>query len=130
MTEEHFAYQIRQQLNQGLNELPPATLRRLEAARHYSVDRLTRSVEQPVLSLAGQGMRNLPAHRFFRFSSARPLLATLALLLGMAIAMAWQNQRLITDLEDIDSAVLTDALPPEAFLDNDFAAWLSDSSEE
>jgi len=130
MTEEHFAYQIRRRLNDSLDELPPATLRRLEAARHHAVDRLAQPIEQPALSLAGQENRHSSVQHFFRFSSARPLLATLALLLGMALAVAWQNQRLITDLEDIDSAVLTDALPPEAFLDNDFAAWLSESSED
>jgi hypothetical protein len=34
----------------------------------------------------------------------------------------------ITELEEVDSALLSDDLPPEAFLDNDLFEWLQDDS--
>jgi hypothetical protein len=57
-------------------------------------------------------------------------LAIVALLLGMWISFYWHGLQYVTELEEVDSALLADDLPPEAFLDNDFFEWLKDDSSE
>lgn len=131
MTEERFAYRIRQGLNQSLGDISPSALRRLEAARHLAVDRQKQTVQQPVLAGAGAGHSSTVfGGSFFHHDRSRQILAVFALITGMALALYWQSHQYISDLEEIDSAVLSDTIPPEAFLDKGFAAWLSDSSED
>ena len=126
MNEERYAYRVRQALNHGLKDVPPATSRRLEAARHLALARQKQAV--PQMALAGFG-----AHSF-RLGSHAPylkqILAIAALLLGMWISFYWHSVQYVTALEEVDSALLTDDLPPDAFLDNDFFEWLLDDSPE
>ena len=130
MTEERIAYRIRQGLNQSLNDISPATLRRLEAARHVALDHHKIMECAPELALAGQRPSRISTGNGFRRASVRRLLAVFALITGMAIAFYWQGHQYVTELEDIDSALLSDDLPPEAFLDKGFFAWLKESSED
>ncbi len=48
----------------------------------------------------------------------------------MWISFYWHSVQYVTELEEVDSALLADDLPPEAFLDNDFFEWLKDDSSE
>lgn len=126
MNEERYAYRVRQALNHGLNDIPPAASRRLEAARHQALARQKQAAPQMVL--AGFGSHS------FRSGSNIPylkqILAVVALLLGMWISFYWHSVQYVTELEEVDSALLTDDLPPDAFLDNDFFEWLVDDSSE
>lgn len=128
MTEDRFAYRVRQALNHGLQDISPATSRRLEAARHLALSRQKQTAPQLSLAAAGFG------HGSISFGSSASIvkqaLAILALLLGMWIAFYWHSHQYITELEEVDSALLSDDLPPEAFLDQDFVEWLNDSSAE
>ena len=128
MTDDRFAYRVRQALNYGLQDISPATSRRLEAARHLALARQKKTEVQ--LSLAAAG-----SHGGVSFPTSAPyymkqVLAIAALLLGMWIAFYWHSHQYITELVEVDSALLSDDLPPEAFLDQDFFEWLNDSSEE
>ena len=80
------------------------------------------------MALAGIGLHS------FRTGSHIPylkqILAVLALLLGMWISFYWHSVQYVNALEEVDSALLTDDLPPDAFLDNDFFEWLVDDSSE
>jgi len=128
MSEERFASRVRQALNQTLDDVPPTALRRLEAARHHALSRQKQA--EPVLVLAntrGSASRDNGSSAHHR---GRTLLAALALLAGMAIAAYWQAEDYIAGLVDVDSALLTDELPPEAFLDQGFSTWLLDDSSE
>jgi hypothetical protein len=60
----------------------------------------------------------------------KQILAVVALLLGMWISFYWHSVQYVTEIEEVDSALLTDDLPPDAFLDNDFFEWLVDDSSE
>jgi len=126
MNEERYAFRVRQALNHGLKDIPPAASRRLEAARHLALSH--QKLTAPQLLLAG------PGHAFFRSGSHTPylkqILAILALLLGMWISFYWHSTQYVADLEEVDSALLTDDLPPDAFLDNEFFEWLLDDSSE
>lgn len=126
MTEDRIAYRVRQALNHGLPDISPAASRRLEAARHQALSRQKQAAPQLALAAAGHGG--------IHFGSSVPYLkqslAILALLLGMWIAFYWHSSQYISELEEVDTALLSDDLPPEAFLDQDFFEWLNDSSEE
>lgn len=126
MNEERYAYRIRQALNHGMKDIPPAASRRLEAARHLALSRQKQTA--PSLAAAGHG------HFLHHFGSHTPylkqILAIIALLLGMWISFYWHSVQYVTELEEVDSALLADDIPPEAFLDNDFFEWLKDNSEE
>ena len=126
MNEERCAYRIRQTLNHGLKDIPPAAARRLEAARHLAIARQKQAAPQEALAVAG-------APSFWSGHHApylKQFLAALALLLGMWISFYWHSVQYIKELEQVDSALLTDELPPDAFLDNDFFEWLKDDSSE
>ncbi|MBL8419401.1 MAG: DUF3619 family protein [Dechloromonas sp.] len=125
MNEERYASRVRQALNHGLKDILPASARRLEAARHLALSRQQQEV--PRLALAGQH-----GHGHFHFSSdkrhLRQTLAVLALLLGMWISFYMDSLTYVSAIEEVDSALLSDDLPPEAFLDNDFFEWLIDDT--
>ena len=125
MNEERYASRVRQALNHGLKDIPPASARRLEAARHLALSR--QKQEFPQLALAGDHGR-----RHFHFMSdnrhLRQILAVLALLFGMWISFYLDSVKYISAIEEVDSALLSDDLPPEAFLDNDFFKWLKDDT--
>ena len=126
MNEKRYAYRIRQTLNYGLKDIPPAATRRLDAARHLAVARQKQAAPQMVLAGAS-------APSFWSGPQApylKQFLAVLALLLGMWISFYWHSVQYINELEQVDSALLTDELPPDAFLDNDFFEWLKDDSSE
>ncbi|KXB32200.1 hypothetical protein AT959_03855 [Dechloromonas denitrificans] len=126
MNEERYAYRVRQALNHGLKDFSPSTSRRLEAARHLALSKQKQLA--PSLVVAGHGSTSL------RLGPSAPyvkqILAILALLLGMWISFYWHSTQYITELEEVDSALLADDIPPEAFMDNDFLEWLKDDSSE
>ena len=126
MNEERYAYRVRQTLNFGLKDIPPAASRRLEAARHLALARQKQA--EPQLVTAGTGILSLTTGVYTPYF--KQALAVIALLLGMWISFYWHSVQYVTELEDVDSALLTDDLPPDAFLDNDFFEWLKDDSSE
>jgi hypothetical protein len=79
--------------------------------------------------LAGIG-RDL---EFSVLANARSLLAVLALIVGATGTYYWNAFEQAREYEEIDSALLADELPPSAYLDRGFQAWLeraSDSSSQ
>ena len=127
MNEERYAYRVRQALNHGLKDIPQSTGRRLEAARHLALARQKQPVGE--LVIAGSGALSLPkaGHHLPYLKQA---LAIVALLIGMWISFYWHSLEYVSQIEEVDSALLTDDLPPEAFLDNEFFEWLLDDSPE
>ncbi|PKO90781.1 MAG: hypothetical protein CVU16_09250 [Betaproteobacteria bacterium HGW-Betaproteobacteria-10] len=126
MKEERYAYRVRQMLNHGLKEIQPTASRRLEAARHIALARQKLAQPQTVLSMAGRASLYLPQQAQAPYF--KQLLAITALLVGMWISFYWHSVQYVSALEEIDSALLADKLPPEAFMDNDFIEWLKDDT--
>ena len=58
----------------------------------------------------------------------RMVLSILALLLGVVLTYYWNAFDEATANEEIDSALLADDLPPTAYLDKGFHAWLEKNS--
>lgn len=122
-TENEFAYKVRQVLNHGVETLGLNTAKRLQAARQAALEH--QRVPVRGLQLAGAG--HLLADTVLGHS--RMILAALALTLGASGSYVWRLYDQAAEYEEIDSALLADELPPAAYLDRGFRAWLDRSSQ-
>ena len=132
MSEERQAYRIRQALNRSLKDISPAAARRLEAARHIALSRQRQSevVFAPETLLTAGAAPTFSNHPPGRHFGLKQLAVILALLLGMWLSFYWQSHQYVNEVEALDSALLTDDLPPDVLLDNEFLAWLADDSAD
>ncbi|MBL8487535.1 MAG: DUF3619 family protein [Rhodocyclaceae bacterium] len=123
MNEElQFALKIRQVLNHGTDNLDPGTARRLFEARQKALA----AQAAPVAGLRLAGLGGLLTDTFMH--RGRTFLAGMALCAGVVGTYYWNQFEQAKENEEIDSALLTDELPPEAYLDRGFQAWLEKSS--
>jgi hypothetical protein len=125
MNEHQFGNRVRQVLNRGLGA-DAKVQRRLKAARELA---LSRQRPEPALALA---WADNVLGRFGGWSAmALYGVLSLALLLGSAAGIySWQQTQRIAELEEIDSQLLTDDLPIDAYLDRGFQNWLKKRSAE
>jgi len=122
-----FGYKARQILNQGVDTLDRKVAVRLHQARQAALN--FQRVPVSGLRMAGIGH----TVEFALFSNARNLVAVMALTIGAMGTYYWNAFEQAQEYEEIDSALLADELPPSAYLDRGFHAWLeraSDSSSQ
>lgn len=119
MNELHFAYKVRQHLNRGLHDLRPETAARLAESRQSALACQRQVARQSVLATAGHF-----AQHYYDSLRIKQVLAAFILLLCLAFAAFWVADQRVTELGDIDSALLADDLPISAFTDKGFNAWL------
>lgn len=118
-----FAHKVRQVLNQGVDGLDRKIVSRLQESRGKALACQKPAVEG--LSLAGFGQFAsswLPGY-------ARTLVAVFALFTGVVFTYYWNSFELAAENAELDSALLADELPPAAYLDKGFQAWLERSSQ-
>lgn len=121
--EHDLASRIVQHLDHGANQLESGVRERLLVARKAA---LSQYREQPATGLAwaGQATALFTGHRV----GVRHLVALSLLVAALAGVAYWQNNGTATDLAEIDSGLLTDELPLNAYLDKGFDSWLKRSS--
>jgi hypothetical protein len=125
MNEQHFAYKLRQHLNRGLHELPDETRLRLEDGRRRALARQKVAVRYSVLAgVAGFLQQHVDNLRL------KQVALVLLVVLGIGTYTVWHAEQSISELEVIDSALLSDELPVAAFTDKGFAAWLTSSASQ
>jgi hypothetical protein len=119
--EREFAVQIRETLNLGADRLAPKVSERLRMARTNA--------------LANQKMGDL-VHRHGVVAAIsdmapwlRVAMMALALSIGATGTYYWDQYNQAAEDEIIDSALLSDELPPDAFHDRGFQAWLNRASD-
>lgn len=113
--EHHTAFAIRQHLNEAAGRLPADTSERLRAARERALARQ----RKPAGGLAGA------AGGIFGFGWLGQL-APLVVLVGGLLGIAqWHQSQQVAEIADIDMQMLVDELPPNAYLDKGFGAWLA-----
>ena len=113
---------IREVLDHGTDSLDRDTADRLYAARQMALARQRVAVSG--FSLAGIGHFATDTV----LGHGRSLLAALALVVGVAGTYVWTHFEQAAEHEEVDSALLADDLPPAAFLDKGFQAWLERNS--
>ena len=116
MNEQHFGNRVRQALNQGLR-LDARQAERLHAARERALSR-QRPQLAPVLAWADNVFGGWSG------VSLRLIAPLAALVVAAAALYTWQQNRVISDFEEIDAMLLTDDLPIDAYLDRGFQNWL------
>ena len=125
MNEPQFASRIRQILNQGL-QLNATTAQKLRAAREAALSR-QRPEPTPVLAWADSAFGNGSG---WAGVSARVLLPALALVVAAFGIYRWQESQRLAEVVEIDSQLLTDDLPIDAYLDRGFQNWLKRQTAE
>jgi hypothetical protein len=132
MNENEFGYRVRQALNEGAERLDYKTAFRLEQARQKAL--AAHRAEpvpafRPILVPAG-GPSFGDGGRIGwvqRLGLAAPLLA---LVIGFIGIYQWQHDRRISEMADIDFAVLLDDAPIGAYADKGFGTLLQTSTDE
>ncbi|MDM0020232.1 DUF3619 family protein [Variovorax saccharolyticus] len=128
--EEQFGRRVAARLSAGNLELSHDIGERLRAAR---VQAVARRKAVPQLRPAPVALSNGPAAAlgggwWTRIGSVVPLVALAAGLMAISVI---QDERRTNELAEVDSALLTDDLPPAAYTDPGFAQFLktSDAAE-
>lgn len=127
-----FAYKVRRALNESAENIPEPTLNRLSNARKIALSRKKQENPSAVL-ISKEILAENTGHSFNRsnawFGKLGFVLPLLVLMLGLFGIYEYEQQQRINDLAEIDAAVLVDELPPDAYLDTGFSAYL-DKAEE
>jgi hypothetical protein len=125
MSENQFGNQVRHLLNEGL-DFDPAVADRLRQARQLALER-----QRPEPAAALRWADNvLGSFGGWGGASLRLLLPVALLVLAVTFIYNWQQTRTIAEIEEIDSMLLTDELPIDAYLDRGFQSWLKSLDED
>ena len=134
-TEQHidaYGKRLTAGLDPSSNDIPAHVMERLRASRMQAVvKRRMLKIETASSVFANQTTATLGGGAPFGFwgraASVLPLVALLAGLLG--IGMLQEEQR-AQELAEVDTAILTDELPPSAYTDAGFAQFLKTTSRD
>ena len=112
---------VRAQLDRSTTALDPKVSEGLFLARQRALghQRMRRSI------LAGLG-----AHLDLEDGPGPALARGIGLLLLVGCLAFWHAERTIAELEEVDSAILIDDLPLEAYVDKGFDTWLRRSDAQ
>lgn len=127
-----FAYKVRRALTESAEDLPPATLDRLAQARQLALERkkadtpVTVKVAKPALASNFGFSFQGPSGWFGKLAVALP---AFVLVVGLVGIFEYEQQQNINELADIDAAVLADELPPAAYVDTGFSAYINKTEE-
>ncbi len=106
---------IARSLDKELGHLSPKVLQRLEKSREIA------------LSLQNNKSSSAPSQNSSKFGFLQklgplsPILFVLLLVFGIA---QWQQNTRINHIADVDTAILTDSVPPDAYADDGFRLFL------
>jgi len=126
MNETAVAMRVRHALNEGAARLDYTVVLRLEKARRAALERQAEapaSAWVPALRPHAAGVGNLEprAGWAWRLGVAGPLLA---LALGFVAIYEWRNDQLVSEMADIDFAVLLDDTPIDTWAHRGFGVLL------
>jgi hypothetical protein len=121
--EEQFGRRLAARLSAGNLELPHEIGERLRVARLQAVARrkVVRQLRAAPAIVSNGSSAALGAGWWTRIGSVIPLIALAA---GLLVISAMQDDNRTNELAEVDSALLTDDLPPAAYTDPGFAQFL------
>jgi Protein of unknown function (DUF3619) len=112
LLEDQIGKTVARSLDRELNFLSPKVLQRLEKSREAAI------VQRKV----GTSSRSLSLSRLFpNLGPLTPIFVVLLLVFAIA---QWQQNARINDIADLDTAILTDTVPPDAYVDNGFRLFM------
>lgn len=127
-----FAYKVRRALNESSENISEPALARLASARKIALAHKKQAAPAVIFARKNVLASNTnlsfpgPASWLGKFGVALPMLV---LILGLFGIYEYEQQQRISDLAEIDAAVLVDELPPDAYLDTGFSAYLNKVEE-
>jgi len=125
-----FAYKVRRALNESSESIPEPALERLAQARKMALARKKKDAPAKRLVqfgvLAGNNGLSFPGPGSW-IGKLGLALPALVLIIGLFSVYQYEQQQNINELADIDAAVLTDELPPAAYVDTGFTAYLNNN---
>ena len=133
LAQDRFGLQVAAHLSQATEDIPYDISERLRAARMQAIGKRKVAVSQTVPRLATSGTSATltfgdgGARWWNRMASIVPLFA---LVFGLIAISIIQDDNHANELAEIDSALLTDDLPPAAYTDPGFAHFLKLSSAQ
>jgi hypothetical protein len=119
--EERLARRLVARLSAGTEELPHDVVERLRVARMGAVARRRQTPRKAVVNDMADGTAILGNVWWTRLVAAVPLVA---LVVGLFVISAVQDDDRAAELADVDSALLVDDLPPRAYADPGFVQFL------
>ena len=124
---------LAQLLSQAGSELPHDLTERLRVARQQALA-VRKPEPAPRLQLVAQGsslsLAGPPSEGLGLWSILGSALPLLALLIGLITVQWLDKQQTVSDLAEIDTALLVDDLPPAAYSDPGFVQFLRQSTHE
>jgi len=121
MNEKEFASRVKPWLDRAAGDIGEVQATKLKAARLRALDAYREPVRLfglvPVAAGTAQTIHYGIVQRSLLWLPIAALLATLAI----------QSMSDVEDVGDIDAQLLSQELPPDAFLDQDFRSWLGKS---
>lgn len=125
--QDRFALKLTARLSDACDELPYEVTERLRAARVQAVGQRKAAATQVVVGTADSG-GVLSLHSgdegFNLWNAIASAIPLLALIVGLLTINAVLSDERANELAEIDSALLTDTLPPSAYTDPGFAQFL------
>lgn len=126
---DQFGHQVCRRLSETIDELPYEVTERLRAARVQAVEKRKEVMHNTSLELFTHGpMGTLTAGHGGEHSSWWQRLGAVGLLMVLISALLTismiQDELGARELADIDTAILTDDLPPAAYVDAGFTQFL------
>jgi hypothetical protein len=116
-------------LSQGSENLPANIKNRLHAARMKALSvRKTEKVRAPKAAFAGIAENWSPRSSSGLWDNVGWIAPVVVLVFGLIGIAQWQDDSRIHDIAEVDAALLTDDVPPDAYADSGFMAFLKNSS--
>jgi hypothetical protein len=122
MNENDFGTRLKPWLDRSAAGVGEMQATRLRAARLRALDRVREPVR--LMGLVTVGAGTAETIRYSIVQRALLWLPILALLTALAIQSVQE-----TDVGELDAQLLTQELPPQAFIDQDFRSWLGKSRD-
>ena len=124
MNDKEFGQNIARTLDWGANQLDPAKLQKLHAAREQALSAYRAPVRLFGLITVSGNMLDISS------MVRKPLflLPIIAAFIAVAGLLWMPSEDNYDDVGELDAKLLAGELPIDAFLDKDFATWVQESS--
>lgn len=133
LAEDRFGFLVSARLSDATEELPYDISERLRAARTRALANRKIAVIRTATSTAisgGAATITFGTEHLSWWNRIAAVIPLLALAFGLIAISAIENDNRANELAEIDSALLTDDLPPAAYTDPGFAHFLKLNSAE